>query len=169
MSQWDVIFEAWGGLISSDIIPHRGTRFYSPLRSHGQIRLSRFGFLHPLSWWLIGFRDPVIAGNVCLLFFGVLPPPLLCWCLHGVFGSRRTMARPLSVLKFWTGSQNKEAFVISSWEPETQIEVHHALPAVVFSSRPGENFRYIDVWNQNFNILPNSYVVSSDAISELRN
>ena len=33
-----------GGLISSDIIPHKGTRFDS-LRSHGQIRLSRFGFL----------------------------------------------------------------------------------------------------------------------------
>ena len=38
-------FKAWGGLISRDIIPHKGTRFYSPLRSHGQIRLSRFGFL----------------------------------------------------------------------------------------------------------------------------
>jgi len=61
------------------------------------------GFLHPLSWWLIGFRVPVIAGNVCLLFFGVLLPPLLCWGLHGVFGSRRTVARPLSFLMFWTG------------------------------------------------------------------
>ena len=38
-------FKAWGGLISSDIIPHKGTKFYSPLRSHGQIRLSLFGFL----------------------------------------------------------------------------------------------------------------------------
>ena len=38
-------FKEWGGLISSDIIPHKGTRFYSPLRSHGQIRLSRSGFL----------------------------------------------------------------------------------------------------------------------------
>jgi len=61
------------------------------------------GFLHPLSWWLIGFHDPVIAGNVCILFFGVLLPPLLCWGLHGAFGSRRTVARPLSVLMFWTG------------------------------------------------------------------
>jgi len=41
----EMSFKAWGGLISSDIILHNGTRFYSPLRSHGQIRLSRFGFL----------------------------------------------------------------------------------------------------------------------------
>ena len=38
-------FKTSGGLISNDIIPHEGTRFYSPLRSHGQMRLSRFGFL----------------------------------------------------------------------------------------------------------------------------
>jgi hypothetical protein len=38
-------FKAWGGLISSDIIPHKGTRLYFPLRWHGEIRLSRFGFL----------------------------------------------------------------------------------------------------------------------------
>jgi len=41
----EMSFKASGGLISSYIIPHKGTEFYSPLRSHGQMRLSRFGFL----------------------------------------------------------------------------------------------------------------------------
>ena len=112
------------------------------------------GFLHPLSCWLIGFRVPVIAGNVCELFFWrssstvvmlrsawsvwfetyrgapsltvlmfwcyaevcvgrlVRDVPwrtlaislnvlVLYWRLHGAFGSRRTVARLLTVLIFW--------------------------------------------------------------------
>jgi hypothetical protein len=120
-------FKAWGGLISSDIIPHKGSRFYSPLRSHGQIRLSRFGFLTStklmanwFSWscnrwkcsstlfwrssstvvvlrsaWSVWFETyrgaPAISLNVLVL----------CWGLQGAFGSRRTVAPPLSVLMFW--------------------------------------------------------------------
>jgi hypothetical protein len=41
----EMSFKAWGRLISSDIIQHEILEFYSPRRSHGQIRLSRFGFL----------------------------------------------------------------------------------------------------------------------------
>ena len=116
-----------GGLISSDIMRHKGSRFYSPLRLHGQIRFSRFGFLtstmlmanwflcssnrwkclSTLFWrssstvvmlrsaWIVWFETyrgaPAISLNVLVL----------CWDLHGVFGSRRTAARPLSVLMFW--------------------------------------------------------------------
>ena len=61
--------EAWGGLISRDIIPHKGTRFYSPVDHMARFAWAVSGFLRPLSWWLIGFRVPVIAGNVCLLSF----------------------------------------------------------------------------------------------------
>jgi hypothetical protein len=33
----EMSFKTRGGLISSDIIPHKGTGFYSPLRSHGHL------------------------------------------------------------------------------------------------------------------------------------
>ena len=43
------------------------------------------------------------------------------------------------------------------------------LPPVIFSSKPGETFHHIDISNEYFSILPHSYAVSSDAISDLRN
>ena len=49
--------------------------------------------------------------------FGVLLPPLLCWGMHGAFGSRSTVARPLSVLMFWTGAHNSAASSRLNWHP----------------------------------------------------
>ena len=62
-------FKAWGGLISSDIIPHKGTRFYCPLRSHGQIRLSRFGFLTTIKLMANWFSCSCNRWKCLMLFF----------------------------------------------------------------------------------------------------
>ena len=91
----EMSFKAWGGLISRDIIPHKGTRFYSPLRSHGQIRLSRFGFLTSTklmaNWFSCSCNRWKCFSTLFWVFFLHRFNAEVCM---GAFGSRRTVARP---------------------------------------------------------------------------
>ena len=68
MSQWDVVYGARGTNIQR-YYPAQNVLGSTLLLDHMAIfAWAVSSFLHPLSWWLIGFYVPVIAGNVCLLF-----------------------------------------------------------------------------------------------------